>query len=214
MAELLSAKIPVLYEDDYILSVDKPSGLLSIPAPGKKKSSLSEILDRAAEKAGLDYRFHPCHRLDEETSGVILFGKGKKAQKAVMELFHRHEVQKTYIAFVQGRVAKESGSLTRSLDGRPARTDYRVKEVRVHYTVVEVSPRTGRTNQIRLHFKAAGHPLVGETRFAFRRDTPLKAKRLMLHAAEIRFIHPLTEEPVRIESPPPRDMREFLVSNP
>jgi 23S rRNA pseudouridine1911/1915/1917 synthase len=212
--ELLPGKIPVLYEDDYILAVDKPAGMLTIPAPGRRKSSLSEILNKAAADAGLAYRPHPCHRLDEETSGVILFGKGKKAQKTVMELFHRHEVQKTYAAFVQGRVEKPRGSLSRSLEGRPARTDYRVKEFRGLYTVVEAVPLTGRTNQIRLHFKAAGHPLVGETRFAFRKDFPLKAKRLMLHAAEISFRHPWTGELLRLRSGMPGDMRDFLDSNP
>ena len=206
--------IPVIYEDEDLLVVDKPAGLLTIPAPGKTASCLTRLLDDACARLKVPWKAHPCHRLDGETSGLVLFAKGKSRQKALMELFRLREVHKTYIAFVQGSLAKQEGSCTRSLEGRPARTVYRALECRraggAVFTVVEVKPETGRKNQIRLHFKALGHPLVGETRFAFRKDFPLKAKRLMLHAARLEFTDPWTHAPHAFEAEIPAGMRAFL----
>ena len=206
---ILSSRFKVLYEDDWYLAIDKPPGLLTIPAPGTKKA-LTELLNLEGSKAGIPVRLHPCHRLDGETSGVLLFAKGKKAQKLMMELFHAKKVRKVYLAIVQGVLEKEEGSITRHLEGKPARSKYRVLEHLELCTVVEVEPETGRTNQIRLHFKGIGHPLVGETRYAFRKDFPLSVARLMLHARELTFPHPVTSDEVRIQSPLPADMVRFL----
>jgi RluA family pseudouridine synthase len=210
----LPRSISLIYEDEAILVVDKPAGLLTIPAPGKTAPCLTEILDAACEKEGLAWKAHPCHRLDGETSGLVLFARGKSRQKTLMELFRQRAVHKTYIAFVQGVLEKQEGSFTRSLEGKSARSVYRVLEQKntggAAWAVCEVNPETGRKNQIRLHFKAAGHPLVGETRFAFRKDFPLKVKRLMLHAARLEFQDPWTGEARVVEAPLPRDMREFL----
>lgn len=206
---ILSSRFKVLYEDDWYLAIDKPPGLLTIPAPGNKRA-LTELLNLEGSKAGIAVRLHPCHRLDGETSGVILFAKGKKAQKLMMELFHKKKVRKLYLAIVQGGLEKEEGSITRHLEGKPAKSRYRVLEHLSLCTVVEVEPETGRTNQIRLHFKGIGHPLVGETRYAFRKDFPLSVPRLMLHARELIFPHPVTSHEVRIQSPLPSDMVRFL----
>ncbi|MDR1317049.1 MAG: RluA family pseudouridine synthase [Spirochaetales bacterium] len=209
----IAKNIGVVYEDENFLVLDKPAGLLTIPAPGKNSSCLTEILAAACAKEGLPWKPHPCHRLDAETSGLILFAKGKSKQKILMRLFQRREVRKTYLAFVQGTLEKPEGSFTRSLDGRPACTRYRVLEQKTAgaaaYALAEVKPETGRTNQIRLHFKAAGHPLVGETRFACRRDFPLKVKRLMLHALRLEFQDPWTGQARSFEAPLPADMRDF-----
>jgi 23S rRNA pseudouridine1911/1915/1917 synthase len=132
----------------------------------------------------------------------------------MMNLFRLRKVGKTYIALIQGALEKKEGAFTRSLEGRAARTEYRVLEQREHFALVEARPETGRKNQIRLHFKAAGHPLVGETRFAFRRDFPLRVKRLMLHAARLEFEDPWTGEARLFEAPLPDDMRKFLDENP
>lgn len=209
MREILHNKLPVIYEDENLLALDKPAGLLTIPAPGKAGRSLQEILDAAVKEAGLPYRLHPCHRLDEETSGVVLFAKGKSRQKRMMELFRHRDMEKVYIAYVQGCPRKKEGSFTRSLEGLAARTDYRVLEQKELFAVVETRPLTGRKNQIRLHFKAAGHPLVGETRFAFRRDSTLRARRLMLHAVELSFVDPWTGEARTLRAPLPADMLKF-----
>jgi RluA family pseudouridine synthase len=206
---ILSSRFKVLYEDDWYLAIDKPPGLLTIPAPGNKKA-LTELLNLEGSRAGISVRLHPCHRLDGETSGVLLFAKGKKAQKLMMELFHTKKVRKLYLAIVQGKLEKEEGTITRHVEGKPATSRYHVLEHLPLCTVVEVEPETGRTNQIRLHFKGIGHPLVGETRYAFRKDFPLSVPRLMLHARELTFPHPITSDQLRIQSPLPSDMVRVL----
>ncbi|MFQ3620588.1 MAG: RluA family pseudouridine synthase [Spirochaetales bacterium] len=212
LGNLLFHKFRVLFEDPWFLALDKPAGLLTIPAPNKQ-GALLPLINQLLSDNGVTFRLHPCHRLDRETSGVLLLAKGKKSQKLVMELFHTKQVGKTYFALVQGNLEKESGRITRSIDGKEAITFFRVLERRSLYSLVEVKPETGRTNQIRLHFKALGHPLVGETKYAFRKDFPLKASRLMLHAVSISFTHPFTEAQTKIEAPLPEDMLRFLEKN-
>jgi RluA family pseudouridine synthase len=205
----MSRTIPVLYQDEALLVVDKPAGLLTIPAPGGEVS-LSDILNGAPWRAAGDPHLLACHRLDRETSGILVYARGKAVQKKMMEIFKHRRVEKTYLAFVQGNIDRPAGSLRKPLDGQTARTDYKLLERRRGYSVLEVHPHTGRTNQIRLHFAGIGHPLVGESRFAFRRDFDLKAKRGMLHAGKLAFPHPLTEAALSIEAPLPADMAAFL----
>ncbi len=207
-------RLKVIFEDDWLLVLDKPAGLLTIPAPGKEGRSLVELLDAFRREKDLPSAFHPCHRLDEETSGVILFAKGKGAQKRLMDAFREREMRKTYLALVNGRPPKDSGVMTRSIEGEAAKTSYRVLEKREGYSLVEAKPHTGRTNQIRIHFKQTGNPLIGETRFAFRRDSAFRAKRTLLHAAKLAFRHPWTGVEVEFEAPLPEDMRRFLEKHP
>jgi 23S rRNA pseudouridine1911/1915/1917 synthase len=202
--------IPVVYEDDWLVIVDKPAGLLTIPAPGKNPRTLSDILNKDLEERGRSYRLHPCHRLDRETSGLIIYAKGKSAQKKMMDLFKERRIKKTYITFVQGIIKEDSGQINRPVEGMGALTRFRVLERRRDFTVLEVNPQTGRKNQIRIHFKAIGHPLVGETRFAFRKDYKLRAKRLCLHAEVLEFAHPITGKIIRQESSLPGDLEKFL----
>lgn len=203
----------ILYEDDWIAAVDKPAGLLTIPA-GDKKRSLTDILNSDLAKSNIAYRLHPCHRLDRETSGVILYAKGKSAQNKMMELFKQRKVKKTYIAFVHGRLQKKSGVMHYPVEGHNALTHYKLLEQKKDFSVFEVIPVTGRKNQIRLHFKRIGHPLVGESRFAFRKDFPLKAKRTLLHSAKVSFTHPLSGRFTEISSRLPSDMERFLSAHP
>lgn len=202
--------IPIAYEDDWLLVVDKPSGLLTIPTPKKELRTLSSILNEEAKKKGADYRFHPCHRLDRETSGLIIYAKGKAIQKKMMDEFKRHKIKKIYLAFVQGIINQDNGQIKKPIDGISAVTRFRVLERKKNFTVVEIVPLTGRKNQIRLHFKSIGHPIVGETKFAFRRDYTLKAKRLCLHARSLEFAHPVTQKTVHIEGKIAGDLEEFL----
>jgi len=205
--------IPVLYEDSWLIIVDKPSGLLTIPTPKRESRTLTSILDDDALEKGASYRVHPCHRLDRETSGVIMYAKGKSMQQKMMHLFHEKKVKKTYLAFVRGHLEHAEGQISKPIEGAPAVTQYRLLEKRNGYSVVEVIPVTGRTNQIRIHFGVLGHPILGETRFAFRRDFILRAKRLCLHAQSVEFPHPITKQPVFIQAPLPQDLTAFLESH-
>jgi len=204
--------IPIIYEDDWLLVVDKPAGLLVIPTPKNEKRTLTSILNENLKKRGLPYRLHPCHRLDRETSGLIIYAKGKSMQKRMMEEFKNKDVKKRYIAFVQGSLLTDQGQITSSIGGQSAITKYRVIERKQDFSIAEVMPLTGRTNQIRIHFKNIGHPLVGESKFAFRKDYKLRAKRLCLHAKAIEFKHPNTGKTISLQTSLPKDLEDFLRS--
>lgn len=208
------SNIPVFYEDEWLAIVNKPPGLLTVPAPGNKLRTLTDILNEDLQNNDLAYRLHPCHRLDKETSGLILYAKGKSAQEKLMQLFKLRKISKIYIAFVQGRIEQDKGLIEKPIEGQSASTRFEVLQRRRDFSVVKLSPETGRTNQIRIHFKLIGHPLVGESKFAFRRDFALRFKRVCLHAAHLEFIHPWTKEVVKIDSPLARDMEKFLEDHP
>jgi len=203
------SNIPVIYEDDWFLIVDKPSGLLTIPTPRNETRTLSSILNDEIKKRGATYRLHPCHRLDRETSGLIIYAKGKSPQKKMMEEFKNRKVNKKYIAFLQGYPGKSSGEINSAIDGLSAVTRYKVIEKKDNFAIVEVTPLTGRTNQIRIHFKRIGCPILGETRYAFRKDFKIKAKRLCLHASQLDFIHPITSVRLAISCELPVVLKEF-----
>jgi RluA family pseudouridine synthase len=202
--------IPVVYEDRWLLAVNKPAGLLTIPTPKNERRTLTSILNEDLKEKGISYCLHPCHRLDRETSGLIIYAKGNSAQKKMMDLFKQKKVKKTYTAFVQGALPKNQGEIKSHIEGVSALTEYKIIQKRKDFTIVEVRPLTGRTNQVRIHFKSIGHPLVGETKFAFRKDYPLKAKRLCLHAKKLEFIHPITKKYTRLDTDLAADLREFL----
>jgi len=213
MYVLMDAKrYKIIYEDEQLIVVDKSSGMLVIPTPKKETNTLTDLLNRELDERGIETNAHPCHRLDRETSGLIIYAKGKSVQQKMMEQFKLRAVKKVYIAFVNGRVAKDFDIITKRIYNRnknrsdEASTKYKTIEKRGDFTIVEVEPVTGRTNQIRIHFKSIGHPLVGESVFAFRKDYKLKFKRVALHAAYIRFAHPVTKKLLEFSAPLPGDM--------
>jgi len=206
----------IVYEDEHIIVVDKPAGMLVIPTPNKETNTLTDLLNRELDARGVEANAYPCHRIDRETSGIIVYAKGKKAQALMMDVFKHRAVKKRYIAFVHGALAQNRGTFSGAIFNRnkkrkePATTHYTVIEKRAHFTVVEAEPVTGRTNQIRIHFANAGHPLVGESVYAFRKDFRLRFKRAALHAEEISFLHPVTREKVSFTAPIPDDMARLL----
>ena len=118
-------------------------------------------------------KLHPCHRIDRDTSGVMVFAKGQPSRDAMMDLFRNKQVRKVYVAFVHGRVRPREGEIDLPVregnEQKASLTRYRVREQRTRFAIVDVMPQTGRTSQIRLHFKGIGHPLVGENKFAYRK---------------------------------------------
>ncbi|TAM43356.1 RNA pseudouridine synthase [bacterium] len=205
--------IPVVYEDDWLLVVNKPAGLLSVPTPKNEARTLTSILNQDAQERGLKYRLHPCHRLDRDTSGLIIYAKGKSIEKKMADAFRGRSVQKKYIAFVHGKLAYPEGQISYPIEGKSALTKYKVVKEKSNYSVVEVYPATGRTNQIRIHFKNIQHPLVGEDKFVFRKDFALRFKRVCLHAGYLEFKHPQTGNIVAVEAPLSADMQKFLGDN-
>lgn len=216
--------IPVLYEDESYIVFDKPAGVLVIPAPGEKKQTLVDIVNRQYAPAQ-GWKLHPCHRLDRETSGAIIFAKGKGHQQAMMALFHRQAVSKKYIAFVHGKPHQRQGELRsaiRDLDqvkfrrgasAKPSVTRYKVIEERKSFSIVEVTPVTGRTNQIRIQFAQIGHPLVGERKYARGKDYQLRFRRVALHAHALGWEHPVSHKRINVTAKLHQDMEEFIARN-
>lgn len=203
------------------MAFHKPAGLLVIPSPKKEKHTLTSLVNQSVT-ASSEYRLHPCHRLDRDTSGVILFAKGKKNQQILMQEFQRRRIKKHYIAFVNGRVNKRKGEITshvrdfgqrkfqRNVKPKLAMTQYSVALVKKSFSVVDVYPLTGRTNQIRIQFAEIGHPVVGDRKYAFARDYDIKFRRAALHASEVSFRHPVTKKAITIKAPLAEDMQTFL----
>ena len=226
--------VPRLYEDDYCIVYDKPSGLLVFPIDQADHDTLVYMVNQQYRTSPItqipplqknetvSFGLHPCHRLDKEASGAILFAKGKKNQQHFMEEFRQKRIHKIYIAFVHGRLSRPQGEIhlpikdfyqkkfQRHLPAQAALTRFKLRKASADYTVVEVEPVTGRTNQIRIHFKAIGHPLVGEDKYIFRRDYALKFKRVALHAWKLAWRDPLTKKIISVEAPLARDMQQFL----
>jgi 23S rRNA pseudouridine1911/1915/1917 synthase len=212
--------IEVLYEDKDCTVFYKPAGILTIPTDRDEheRNLVSMVNAQRVEEAHL----HPAHRLDRDTSGVILFAKGKENQQRLMESFKEKKVHKTYIAFVHGHVEVKEGKIRipikdfyqrkfqKNLPPQSALTLYKVLDYRKDFTIVEVNPITGRTNQIRIHFTKLGHPLVGEDKYIFRKDFELRFRRTALHAAQLSFPQPVTGKMITVEAPLAQDMTNFL----
>lgn len=205
--------IPVVFEDDWLLVVNKPAGLLTIPTPKNESRTLTSILNKDAQERNLKYRLYPCHRLDRQTSGLLIYAKSKSIESKLTDAFRNREISKKYIAFVHGKLSKKEGQISSSVEGKSALTKYRVLEEKSNYSVVEISPVTGRTNQIRIHFKSIQHPLVGEDKFAFRKDFALRFKRVCLEAKQLNFKHPVTGKDLSISIDLAEDLENFLSSH-
>jgi len=206
----------IVYEDEYIFVINKPSGMLVVPTPKGEINTLTNLLNQELDRRGALANVYPCHRIDRETSGLVIYAKGKSIQQAMMSQFKNRLVKKTYIAFVHGIVRKNSDILKGNVYSEKKRktelmiTGYRVIERRKDFTIVEVQPVTGRTNQIRIHFKRLGHPLVGESVYAFRKDFKLRFKRAALHAKALEFSHPVTGKRMNFNLSLSEDMVNFI----
>ncbi|MDP2043795.1 MAG: RNA pseudouridine synthase, partial [Candidatus Omnitrophota bacterium] len=202
--------IPVVYEDDWLLVVNKPAGLLSVPTPRNESRTLTSILNQDAQERNLNYQLYPCHRLDRQTSGLLIYAKTKSIEKKMADAFRDRKMYKKYIAFAHGKLPRPQGQISSAIEGKSALTKYKVMQEKSNYSVLEVIPVTGRTNQIRIHFKSIGHPLIGEDKLAFRKDFALRFKRLCLHARELEFTHPVTGKHLCLRLALPIELKEFL----
>lgn len=209
----------ILYEDDDIIAVNKPSGMIVYPDLKHDYPALDAVLK---EKFGPI--FFP-HRIDRETSGVLLVARTERAFENLKKQFQRREVQKTYRAFLYGNLMEERGVIDRpigsargGLGPRSARRPYGTTRDAVTLwrriasgggaSYAEVFPKTGRTHQIRVHFASIGHPVLSDPLYAPGRPELLGFKRLALHAFSVSLTHPLSGEPVRFEAPLPADFLE------
>lgn len=230
-SEMLAEEIPlsVVYEDEDLLVVDKPAGLVVHPAPGHASGTLvNALLHHATGLPGIAGVARPglVHRLDKDTSGLLIVAKGDLAQSSLMAQLKARRVKKTYIALVQGSVAAEIGRIEAPIGrdpserkrmavvagGRDATTGYRVKERFAGWTLLEVDLVTGRTHQIRVHLAEIGHPIAGDPTYGngTSRRGPEGSTRLFLHAWRIAFTHPRDGRLMRLEAPLPPDLQAPL----
>ena len=218
--------LTVLYSDDQIVVIDKPSGLVVHPGAGNREGTLAgALLYRFPEISGLGPAERPgiVHRLDKETSGVMVVARSPEAYASLQKQFKDRDVRKVYLGLAwgrmpaEGRIDKPIGRhikhgqrmSVRTRKPRPAETFYKVREEFKGMSFLEIRPVTGRTHQIRVHLASAGHPLAGDSRYGRRREQP-KFPRLFLHAHRLSFIHPGTGERVEFASNLPDDLRSLL----
>ena len=224
--------LDLLYEDDHLLALNKPSGMVVHPGAGTGEDTLVHALlaHCAGGLSGIGGVERPgiVHRLDKETSGVLLVAKDDAAHRGLSEQFAGRHLRKEYLALVAGVPRLKSGVIERSISrhpvhrermttgegGRPARTDWEVQETfGDRAALLRCRIHTGRTHQIRVHLKSIGHPVLGDATYGWRRDPRLPpVPRVMLHAERIAFLHPITARPLDLRAPPPADFAALLTA--
>jgi 23S rRNA pseudouridine1911/1915/1917 synthase len=211
---MLPQDIPleIVHEDTDLIVVNKASGMLVHPSHYEKNGTLLNAVVHHMNRGEREYHRRPglIHRLDKDTSGLIVIAKNPRAHRILCSHFQRKLVEKRYIALVDGIVEKDEGTIVGKIgrnadakmwqereDGKPSETRFRVIERRKQTTMLELEPITGRTNQLRIHCEAIGHPIVGD---AMRSGS--EYPRLCLHSARLAFHHPATGETVDLHSSP------------
>ena len=228
--------LDILFEDQSLLVVNKPAGLVVHPAAGHEEHTLVNALLHhcAGSLSGIGGVARPgiVHRLDKETSGCLVVAKNDETHIALSAQFAGRVVKKVYQAIVCGSVPRETGEIHAAIarhpthrkrmavhddsDGRSAHTSYRVLEKLNHATLVEAQIHTGRTHQIRVHFQHLGHPVVGDDTYGATKNRRLKelanyaAPRVLLHAKELSFVHPRTQKTLKFSAPLPADFAQAL----
>jgi len=202
----------ILYRDEVIVVVNKPTMLLAVPGRGADKQD-SVVSRLAVHYPGI----REVHRLDWETSGVMLLARTPEAHRELSRQFREREVTKRYVAMVYGELAEKVGEIALPLrcdwpnrprqmvdpeQGKPSLTRWRLLTVEAKSSRVELTPVTGRSHQLRVHMMALGHPILGDRLYASA-EALAQAKRLLLHAKQLSFHHPLSGNPLIIESPVP-----------
>lgn len=222
--------INIIYEDDYIIAVSKPPGMVVHPAPGNRDSTLLNAILYYNDTIGFnkDVRAGIVHRLDKDTSGIVLIAKDFCSHNKLSLLFKERKIRKTYIALVLGNFKEKTGlidipisrskknrkMMDVSIAGRKAVTEFKIIKTYTSCTLLEVCPKTGRTHQIRVHLSHIGHPVIGDKTYG-NKETDLLAenigiRRHFLHAARITFIHPFTGKTVDIKDEIPEDLKNGI----
>ena len=237
-AEAEQIPLDVLYEDEDVIAINKPAGMMVHAGAGNSRGTLVNALlgrGQSLSQGGDPLRPGIVHRLDKETSGIVLVARNDSAHAKLANAFRERTVQKTYIALVQGLLTEDRGRIELPIardpvrrnrmtarraaslpNAREARTDWRVLRRIDSTTLLEVQIHTGRTHQIRVHFSALKHPVVGDTLYGASgqlhvgRSTLPALGRNFLHAAKLGFQQPRTGQPIRLAAPLPAELRDYL----
>jgi RluA family pseudouridine synthase len=213
----------VLYEDDALIVLNKPAGLLAVPIKGSDVPSALSLL--IAELKPRKQRAMIVHRIDRFASGILLFAKTDRDRDTLIRQFLAHTPVRKYLAVVRGRIKEESGTLVHyfrregmyqqlrtARDPEAARAElrYTVERSFAEATFVRVELITGLQNQIRAQFSAMGHPLIGDRKYHRKEAEEQLIDRVALHAAYLEFVHPRTGETITIECTPPQDFQNLV----
>ena len=234
--ELRHPKLRVVYEDDALIVVEKKNGLLTVPVKSdSKETTVFSILKEYVRKQSHRNTVHVVHRLDRETSGLLVFAKSPELQEYMRTYWRQLVTKRSYVALVEGKLEKNEGKITSWLTedsrtalvssspvdngGQLAITNYKVlkesalqtdeADLKTEYSLVELNLETGRTNQIRVHMASMGHPVVGDRKYGHGNESS-PIDRLCLHARVLEFIHPMTEKKVRFEAPMPKEFARIF----
>jgi len=225
----MTSRFTIAYEDEHLLVIDKPAGLVVHPARGHREGTLSQLLGPTAAGGPDPQRAGIVHRLDRDTSGLLIVARSDEAHRLLQRALAERRIAREYLALVHGRPPARTGTIeapigrdprvrTRmAVDGvrpRAARTHFELERSLGGFTLLRLRLDTGRTHQIRVHLQAIGHPIVGDPEYGLRGsgEAPggLGLERQFLHAARLSFAHPLTAAPIDVLSPLPADLQTAL----
>ncbi|WP_397339267.1 MULTISPECIES: RluA family pseudouridine synthase [Paenibacillus] len=228
--EIIPEDIPleVVYEDSDVIVINKPRGLVVHPAPGHTSGTLvNALMHHCKDLSGINGELRPgiVHRIDKDTSGLLMAAKNDRAHASLAAQLKDHSVNRRYIALVHGHLSHDQGTIDAPIgrdtndrkmftvterNSKHAVTHFNVTERINDYTLLELKLETGRTHQIRVHLKFIGHPLVGDP--VYGRNKGIKMQGQALHAAILGFVHPTTGEYLEFSAPIPQDMEDVLSS--
>ncbi len=212
-------EIPILYEDNDLIAVDKPAGLLTIATENEKEATAYHIVSQYIYQK-THKRIFILHRLDQDTSGILLFAKNEKTKNIMQDNWNSIVKIRGYYALVQGIGLKPNGTIhtwlketqthmvysSKNKEGKEAITHYQVLAEKKNTSLLDVHLDTGRKNQIRVHMKELGHPVLGDVKYGDKNSFP----RLALHAYHLEFIHPVTKKNISIKIEMPKCFRSYL----
>ncbi|MFU2158489.1 RluA family pseudouridine synthase [Caldisericum sp. AR60] len=217
--------IKIVYEDEYLLVIDKEAGLTVHPVGRKTTNTLvNRLLYHVEDLSQIGGVIRPgiVHRLDRDTSGLMVVAKTDTAHRTLSEMLKRHEIKRRYICLVKGNFKETFGTINLplkreqgttkmrvSIMGKEAITHFKVLETIGPYTLLQIELETGRTHQIRVHMAHIGHPLIGDTLYG-KKDKNIDLERQFLHSYEISFKHPIINKELRFTSELPEDLKETL----
>jgi 23S rRNA pseudouridine1911/1915/1917 synthase len=208
--------LKILFEDQFLIVIEKEAGVLSIATEKQRDNTAYSILSAYVKKQDPANKIFVVHRLDKDTSGIMMYAKSQKTQKALQENWNENILERTYLAVVEGTVLNSKARIVSNLVeskalivystqneeiGQKAITNYEVSKTSKKHSLLKVNLETGRKNQIRVHMKDIGHPVIGDEKYGASTD-PIK--RLGLHAWVLSFTHPVTKDPMRFETEVPK----------
>lgn len=215
-------KLDILYEDEYLLIVNKPKHILVHPDDKSKQGTMCNIVSYYYQNKNIDLSIKYAHRLDIDTTGILIFAKDSLTLAKLDLMISTHELARKYLCIVWGHFKEKNGTINApigedrhhqqrkrvSKTGKPAITHYTVLKEYSKFSLVKVQLETGRTHQIRVHMAYTGHAIVGDQLYG-----GVAAERPMLHSYEVEFIHPVTKKEIHLIKDIPYDMKEFLSKN-